>query len=350
LNKHRIIRLSGIHFQTALLILLGGGIAALGVWLRQAREEDTYPIYWVAILWILVLIFCLWLGNLWIYRLVSRKYSWETSFNKRFFLQLLLTVLFSLGCINGTYVIFKNTFTKLPPDPNQMLLLNIYGTLFLIPVLSIQFGLLFLQKWKKATVEQEKLQKEQAQSELMTIKSHLSPHFLFNNLNILSSLIHQDNYQAQDYLDRFAEVYRYVLKNRELERIDLAEELQFLESYRFLLQQRFSNGLRIQINVSDYIQRFQLPPLSLQMVLENALKHNKLSEENPLTIRIYTRVDPSPILLVENNLQIRPLPDEEKTGFGLENIRRRYWLIARKEIIVNQTATHFQIILPLLSK
>lgn len=315
-------------------------------WLHQARGDEGYPIYQVAVLWLLFLSFFLWLGNLLIYRFIQRTYSWETSFSARFFLQLVLTLFYSLACINLSYILFKNSYTQLPPDQNQLILLNIYGTLFLVPVLSVQFGLLFLRKWKMAIIEQEKLKKEQVQSELFALRSHLSPHFLFNNLNILSALIEVENEPAQDYLDRFAQVYRYVLKNREIELISLAEELTFLESYTFLLSQRFDQALNIDIQVSDGDREFLLPPLSLQMLIENALKHNKLSEKKPLDITI-TTMDGS-ILCVENNLQVKNLAAQEKTGFGLENIRRRYWLIAKKEIAWNCTDKTFKVELPLI--
>ncbi|NET35639.1 MAG: histidine kinase [Cyanothece sp. SIO1E1] len=335
-----------LSLQTALLIILGATIFLYWYWLQQGAKDEGYPIYRVAVLWVLVLSFCLWLGNLLIYRFIQRAYSWESSFSSRFFLQLVLTLFFSLGCINLTYILFKNAFTQLPPDQNQLILLNIYGTLFLVPVLSVQFGLLFLRKWKMAIIEQEKLKKEQVQSELFALRSHLSPHFLFNNLNILSALIEVENQPAQDYLDRFAQVYRYVLKNREIELISLSEELRFLESYNFLLQQRFSKALQIDIQVAPSYQDYLLPPLSLQMLIENALKHNKLSEKKPLQIKITT--EDQNTLSVINNLQTKTLPPQEKTGFGLENIRRRYWLIARQEIDWSCTAAAFKVGLPLI--
>lgn len=334
--------------QGVLLTVLAGLIFILGRYLEQTREEGSYPIYLVAVLWGLTLLFCLWLGNWLIYRLIRRRYSQESFFNRRFFLQLILSLFYSLVCINLSYLIFKNTYTEIPPDQNQFILLNIYGILFLIPVLSIQFGFVFLQKWKKAIVEQEKLKKEQAQSELIALRSHLSPHFMFNNLNILSALIHPENQDAQDFLERFSEVYRYVLKNRDAELIALKEELDFLEAYRYLLHCRFSDSLRIQIDVPASIQRYMLPPLALQMILENALKHNKLSESDPLQVRIFGKDTPE--LVIQNNLQIRNIPDHEKTGFGLDNIRRRYWLTARKDIDVTATEEVFSITLPLILK
>ena len=227
LNRFSIPVFLRNRFQELLLLLLLGATLILAFYLEQVQQEGGYPIYIVAILWINALLFLLWLGNLILYRLIRRYYSWKTSTNWRFYLQLASSLLYSLFCINLSYWLFKSYYTELPPSANQMILLNIYGTLFLIPVLSIQFGFLFLRKWKKAILEQEKLKQAQIDSELISLRSHLSPHFLFNNLNVLSSLIEVENHAAQEYLDRFAEVYRYVIKNRDIELVTLKEELMF---------------------------------------------------------------------------------------------------------------------------
>lgn len=337
-----------INTQSIFLLLLASVLFGLWLHLEQALEEGGYPIFSVAFLWVLTQVFGLWLGNLIIYRLIQRYYSWESAFNLRFFFQLLLVVLYSLIYINATYLLFKNYYTEFPPSQNQFILLNIYGMLFLIPVLSIQFGLLFLQKWKRAIVEQEKLKQEQARSELITLRSHLSPHFLFNNLNILSSLIEVENHAAQEYLDRFAEVYRYVLKNRDVELIALREEMQFLDSYNYLLHQRFSNGLQIDIQVEDHYREYFVPPLALQMLLENALKHNKLSEEQALEVKVFA--SEGPVLIIQNNLQPRAVPEHEKTGMGLENIRRRYLLSTHQNIDITQSESIFRVTLPLIKR
>jgi len=343
----RILQFLRKNLQILLLSILAAIIGILWLWLQQEREEGGYPVYLVAVLWVLQLIFFLWLGHLFIYRLLRHRMPWESTFKRRFFLQLILSLLYSLICINGTYLITKNVYTELPPNQNQLILLNIYGILFLIPVLSIQFGVLFLQKWKKAVVEQEKLQKEQVQSELIALKSHLSPHFMFNSLNILSSLIQPENDTAQDFLDCFAEVYRYVLKNRAIELISLREELAFIEVYRFLLHSRFSNSLDIQLDVAPEFQDSFVPPLALQMLVENAIKHNQLSETEPLQVRIFAT--DAPAIVNQNNLRIRKVAAQDKAGFGLENIRRRYWLIARKDIKVETTHDLFSVSLPLVT-
>jgi len=325
----------------AALLLAGGWW-----WLESNREEGQYPIYLIAGYWLAVLIFLLWGGNTLIYHLLRQNYPWEAAFNRRFILQLLATLLYTLACINLTYWIFKTQYTQLPPDRNQMLLLNIYGILFLLPVLSIQFGLLFVRKWKRALVKQEQMKKEQIRSELLTLKSHLSPHFLFNNLNILSALIQPGNHQAQDFLDRFSEVYRYVLRSRDTQLVTLCDELEFVQHYRYLLEQRFREGLQVDLQVDQNHHQHLMPPLALQMVLENALKHNRLSEAQPLCVHIFTTGKPS--LVVRNNLQRRPVTGRKAGAYGLDNIRKRYRLIARQEIGVEETDTHFSVELPLI--
>lgn len=332
--------------QKVILALLAIGIIFLWYYIEQGKEEGSYPIYLVAILWILMLGFCLWVGNLLLYRGFDKWYSKKLSVDALFVLRLLLSLLLSIIAINVTYLIFKNRYTDLPPSIDQTILLNIYGILFLIPVLSIQFGLQFLQKWKKANLEQVRLKKEQVQSELIALKSHLSPHFMFNNLNILSSLINGNNHIAHDFLDGFSEVYRYVLKNRDAELISLKEELDFVKAYVFLLKQRFADNLKIALDVPENIFHYLLPPLSLQMLLENALKHNKLSHENPLEIKIYANTKPE--LVVQNNSNPRSLPEYEKTGTGLENIKKRYRLIAKREVTIYNGEDIFYVRLPLI--
>ena len=335
-----------IDLQSISLAVLALSIGIIWYHLESVKQEGDYPIYLVAVLWVLILIFVLWLGNLVISRLIALRFSWESAFNIRFLLQLLATLLYSLICINLSYIFFKNHFTELPPTRDQLVLLNIYGTLFLLPVASLQFGLLFLYKWKRAVMKQEQIRREQVQSELITLRSHLSPHFLFNTLNILSSLIHPDNHEASDYLDHFAEVYRYVLKNGEVELIALKEELQFLEAYTHLLTRRFTDSLHIETEVESDLTNYRIPPLALQMILENALKHNQLSPTNPLKVKIVST--DLPAIIVQNNLVPRKVPAHEKTGLGLENISRRYQLSAHQDIKILKTENSFQVTLPLI--
>jgi len=346
LTRPYFSRISGNGLQKTVLGILTLACIVLWLYIEQGKEEGSYPVYIVAILWILLLVLCLWVGNLLLYHGFNRWYPEKRRSDSLFVLRLFLSLFFSIAYINVTYIIFKNVYTDLPPSTDQLVLLNIYGILFLIPVLSIQFGLQFLQKWKKANLEQVRLKKEHVQSELIALKSHLSPHFMFNNLNILSSLISSKNEVAHEFLDGFSEVYRYVLKNRDTELISLSEELDFVKAYSFLLKQRFSDNLTISIQVAEDVLEMLLPPLSLQMLMENALKHNKLSDKIPLKIEITSNTVPQ--LIIRNNYNPRNLPEHEKTGTGLENIKKRYRLIAQKEIEVDLDQGVFNVKLPLI--
>ncbi|PCJ96499.1 MAG: histidine kinase [Flavobacteriaceae bacterium] len=347
MSKFPHISESWFKGQKILLILLAIIILVFGIYVEQAQEEGNYPLYQVIILWLLLLFFWLWFGNVLLFRAVERSFPKALTADKRFGLQLLLSLLFTMLYINVSYWFFKNRYTALPPNDDQFMLLNIYGLLFLIPVFSVQFGYVFLKKWKKANLEQEQMKKEQISSELITLKSHLSPHFMFNNLNILSSLIAPKNMKALRFLDGFSEVYRYVLQNNNAELVVLQEELEFLNYYVFLLRQRFQEELQIKFEVADAYHNHLIPPLALQMLLENALKHNIMSPEKPLVIKIYTTDAPS--ITVTNNIALREVPDYEKTGMGLENIKRRYQLISKQEISILNEGNTFKVDLPLLS-
>lgn len=340
---------SGQALHAGAMVVCGLGLLAYFLWLQDAKVEEEFPLFSVAIFWILCLVFLLWVGNWLIYVLLKRWYPKRQVIVQRFVAQLLLSLVYTLLCINLSYYEFKIGFTNQPPDQDQLTLLNLYGVLFLLPVLSVQFGLYFMAKWKKAVVEQERLTKAQIQTELSALKAHLAPHFLFNNLNILSSLIQTQNFRARNFLDKFSEVYRYLLKNREEELIELREELQFLDAYSYLLKKRFEKELEIHLDIDEELKRHLVPPLVLQILLENVLKHNRLARDTPLVVEIYT-LPQFPSLVVKNNLRPRSLPPTHgHASFGLESIRRRYWILSRQAIDVQQDEETFVVSLPLIT-
>ncbi|MDW7690478.1 histidine kinase [Flammeovirgaceae bacterium SG7u.111] len=311
-------------------------------------EETASAIFYIAAFWLACVIFLLWIGNYLIYSLLNRALPWTKKTLARFYVQLALSGIYSLSCVNLTYYLFKTNFTELPPDSYQLTLLNIYGIIFTLPVISIQFGIFFMNKWKKVAVEKESLEKERITTELLALKSHIDPHFLFNNLNILSSLIEPDNDPALAFLDKFSEVYRYVLKSKDSEFVTLDNELGFIEAYFFILEKRFEGQMKINYKVDDKYKMRQIPPLALQMLIENALKHNKYSYKRPLTIDIFTSED-GELLTVRNNFQPKEqIGSQKHGGSGLNNIRKRYELVSNEEIEVEKTETHFRVSIPLI--
>lgn len=311
----------------------------------ELRFNPTSLIYFTAA-WVVVVLLLLWAGNGLLTRLFNRLLPWHRFGNIRFFVHLLCGILYSLLIINGTYAALKYLLTIDPPTRAQIIVTNVYGAIIFIPAFSIYFSLHFLRNWRKSEVESEKFQKESIRSQLESLKSHLDPHFLFNNLNILSSLIDKDKDRSKVFLDKFADVYRLLLRSRTEDLVTLREELDFIESYSFLIQTRFDTSINFTIEIPSELHRLMLPPLTLQMLVENAIKHTLITEKKPLHILIKGRADQT--VEVINTFNEKPQSKLSASGSGLENIRMRYSHFTTKKISVTQTQQEFKVIIPLL--
>lgn len=327
-----------------------GGLALLTVlayyYLRRSESEGAYGTYQLAVFWALAVLLILWLGNYLMYRLIEWWYGRRVFTTPRLVLQLVVTLVFSLAAINLSYYFFKIHYTELPPIRQQVELLNLYGLVVLIPLVSIQFAIFYLAKWRQAVTERQQAERERLRGELLGLRAQLSPHFLFNNLNMIASLVEPGNRAAQDFIDRFAAIYRYVLRHREADLVTLAEELAFVDDYVYLLRIRFGDALRVERKTEGASGHWKLPPLSLQILLENVLKHNALDRSSPLLIRITAGADRK--LSVRNELRPRSGGAIPSEGAGLDNIRRRYWLLTRGEPTVLRQEDFFTVVLPLI--
>jgi len=201
-------------------------------------------------------------------------------------------------------------------------------------------------KWHEDQIENEQLKKQTIQHQLDALKTQISPHFLFNSLNSLSSLITEDSEQAERFVDEMAKVYRYLLQANNRELISLETELSFTNSYTYLLKTRYGKGISVTIDADIVHQTYYLPPLSLQTLLENALKHNAVLASRPLLIEI--RLTENAQLMVRNTIQKRPVR-VESGGVGLSTIVAKYALLGEQEITIQHTDSHFTVWLPLLS-
>lgn len=197
----------------------------------------------------------------------------------------------------------------------------------------------------KANTQLLKLQKENLQSQFEVLKQQVNPHFLFNSLNVLSSLIKIDPDLAESFTEKLSKVYRYVLENKEKDLVTLSTELDFLTAYLFLIDIRFSGKIVVNLSIDKTYLEFYILPIAVQMIIENAIKHNTYSKSQPLKIEIF--VDDFQQLNIINNLRAR----ETKlisTGVGLENIIRRYSLISEKLPEFTKTEEQYIVKLPLL--
>jgi two-component system, LytTR family, sensor kinase len=222
------------------------------------------------------------------------------------------------------------------------------GILVLYAMILLVYEIIHLFfKWKKELTHAADLEKEHMRSKFEALKNHVNPHFLFNSLGTLSSLIRSDPEKAEKYVDEFSGIYRYFLEVNNNDVVTLAEELDFMQSYVFLQQIRLGNGFSYDNRVNEHWKKALLLPLTLQVLVENALKHNATLVASPLRIAIYTD-DAHEMLVIENNLQ--PRKDVESTGTGLLNLEQRYKSFFGKSIVIEKTDRYFRVEIPLIQQ
>jgi len=201
-------------------------------------------------------------------------------------------------------------------------------------------------KWMNEEKLRKDIEKEQLKTNLVLLKNQISPHFLFNNLSVLTSLVYKNQDKAVDFINELSKVYRYVLESNNNELVTLQEEMEFLEHYIYLLKIRFENSIIFEIKIEENQKKEFVLPMCLQMLVENTIQHNETSQANPLKVLIYTKNNS---LVIENKIQARS-DYKESSKTGLTNLKSRYSFFTDEKIeIINDTQI-FKVILPLISK
>jgi two-component system, LytTR family, sensor kinase len=220
---------------------------------------------------------------------------------------------------------------------------NAFWTTHIITLVVSTFmhGRSFLMEWKKTAIEAEKLKKEQIAAKYEVLRNQVNPHFLFNSLNVLTTLVHKDADLAEKFIKQLSDNYRYVLDTREQEVVALNEEIRNLEAYIFLMKIRFGDSLKAHIQVDS---DGKVAPLTLQMLVENAIKHNEVSKSNPLSIDVFEEGD---YIIVKNNMQ-KKNNVVESTGLGLTNIKARYTFLNEKKVIIDENDGCFMVKIPII--
>lgn len=209
---------------------------------------------------------------------------------------------------------------------------------------SIYENVYFFEQWKKSIQLNEALKNQQIRTQFEVLQNQMSPHFLFNSLNALSTLIAEDSKTAIEFTEKLSEVYRYILQNRDREVVRLREELEFARNYMFLLKIRYPQNLSVDFEVSDDYMNMSIAPLTIQILLENAIKHNVISKTHPLRVSVYIEGNS---VVVKNNLQ-RKNVIEKSTKTGLMNIRIRYAYFGKEAIRIDSSDESFVVSIPLL--
>ncbi|WP_229310921.1 sensor histidine kinase [Larkinella soli] len=264
-------------------------------------------------------------------------------------MSMALVIHIFMSALTITFLFYFYHWIRFPDyafDPDRLRLALTLGVVGNITANIIHEGVYTFEKWSQTIRETERLKKINLQSQLDGLKQQVNPHFLFNSLNTLSSLIDEDTEKAGLFIEELSSVYRYLLQTNEGELTSLQTELAFIESYFHLLKTRYGDGIFLEVAVADQYRDARIPPLTLQMLVENAVKHNVILPEQPLHIRIETTRQGR--LKVTNNVQ-RKNARVLSNGVGLSNIATKYRLLGRGELEVKDSEQQFTITLPLMT-
>lgn len=282
----------------------------------------------------------IWLGVLFIVHFLWKKFPWEHAPLKHLVIEIILVLLYTNIFSLGLYSLnIKLGLIKPIDNLTQEIIATNLITLF---ITTVHEAIEFYKQWRTHFSKSAKLEKENIEAKYETLKTQVNPHFLFNSLNSLTTIVH-DNDRAVDYIQDLSEFLRYLLKSRDVELVLLRDEIEMLEKYFKLQKSRFGDNLLVSIDIAEKYYRYSVPPLVLQMLVENSIKHNIVSKNKPLHIKVQANKHS---IIIENNLQKKHT--EESTGQGLNNIINRYKFFTKKDIEIEETSKLFRVTVPLL--
>ena len=297
---------------------------------------------------ILVIAALVWEGNRLLFRLFEHSTHWLsrklTPLVPFFLASLISTVLIALAV---TYIVLHYWSDPSVAYWSQFKLSLAFAFRINLFLHTINAIIYFNRKLRDTMVEAERLKTISIESQFEALRNQINPHFLFNSLNVLTGIVHKDADLASDFIKQLANVYRYLLYNQESKTVSLRSEMEFIDAFIFLLKIRFDDQVVVNNDAGSVDQEaFQIPPASVQLLVENAIKHNITSRKQPLYVDIFIEDD---YLVVQNNLQRKPanpLPG----GVGLANIEMRYRHLVNKEVKVTENQEFFTVKLPLMKR
>jgi uncharacterized membrane protein len=292
------------------------------------------------------------LGQGYLNAYLDKKWDWISETRKRLIygvtLTVVVTIISVLFCNYVNFVIIQNVNPKKFFSGDYGFINWFFINLALL-ISAILHARSFMLAWKNATrkeVVEQKLIAKSANAQFESLKNQLDPHFLFNSLNVLSALIDENPNQAQRFTASMSKIYRYVLEQKDKELVTVEEEIEFAKIYCNLLKTRFEDSVSFEFNVNESDMKSFVVPLSLQLLLENCIKHNLATSSKPLHIKIYSE---NGNLLIENNLQQREQV-KESAGIGLSNIVQRYSLLTKENVFIEKSDDFFRVKIPVLTQ
>ncbi len=282
---------------------------------------------------------------LWINPRILKKIAWERNPILRFIGQIIIDSVVSVVIVNGLRLIIAlffglNDYIRLQDE----LIIIAFIVAVIITYTTLELILFLLNKWRYSLAQIEKFKKENAEFKFESLRSQLNPHFLFNSLNTLSSLVYEEPKKAELFIRELSDVYRYILDNRDNELVTLDKEIAFANAYIKLLKVRFEKNLKVDVIKVPEIGNNKIAPMTIQLLIENAIKHNVVSAKYPLTIEIEMNQD---FVIVRNNIKPKSVR-EYSSQLGLINIKSRYEFLTHRPVEVNNTSTEFTVKIPLI--
>lgn len=332
------------HLKESLLIFalgfLSTGFFCSNCWGDFGKYWDDFIV--TGIFWLI-----LWKGNEWVTSLKFGSITWQNNPTGRLILGVLAHVVYTfLASFTLDQVlsfIYRGTFRMV--NISEAISQNSSSIVVALVISLFMMARAFLFNWRELAIQNEKLKTESMASRFASLKAQVNPHFLFNSLNVLSGLVYQDADLSAQFIKKLAEVYRYVLDQQEEELVPISEELAFVDAIVFLQQIRFGENLSVHVDISPNTP-YLIPPLALQMLIENAIKHNVISAASPLNIEM--RVEDG-YFVISNTLQPKTVMGES-LGLGLENIRKRYGFLTNKSMDVIKEDGKFVVKLPIIEE
>ncbi len=295
-----------------------------------------------------VITLVLWISDRYILIWCRKKYPLFTEVRRRLLIQSVIMLVVTIAGNNLLhFILYKTVLANYHTEianSDELISSNAAAIFCTIMIIAIYESIYFMHELRHSVEETEKLKRENLAAQLNALRSQVNPHFLFNNLNTLSSLIPENPAHAVDFVQQLSKVYRHILEVKDEKSILLKDELEVLNAYTFLLKTRFDKNLQVRINIPAEKLQKKIVPLSLQILMENAIKHNIVSSDKPLHIDVFTE---NGSLVISNNLQMKN-QISESTGIGLDNIRNRYKLLSDAPVKVTENESNFTVSIPLI--
>lgn len=332
--------------ERLIVYILGSTALSLFLLLAFMRGSLTdWHSFLKGFLWAFSISITQWIGLEIVYGLIDRRISWIESPVKKVFAQILFFLAYStIAFILVQFFNYYIWLDFLPAKSWVWIVKSLPATLLISFIISLIFTAIgFFFAWKNSFVQAEKLKVEMLAYKYESLRNQINPHFLFNSLNVLSDLVYDDQVLAVKFIHQLSDLFRYVLDSRDKELVPLKDELEFIRAFTFLMKTRFEDKLQIEIDVQpnpdDYIV-----PMTLQLLIENAVKHNEVSEAFPLRILVRKVGD---CLEVENNLQLKNVGDDS-TKTGLKNITQQFAFFSEQPIKIITSDERFLVRVPIL--